>query len=90
MLATNKELKDDVIKAAKLYFSRWRIEERFRCKKQMLRLESFRVRKLTAINALYFYLTVCMAFLEYISMKPETNALKVSIIQAADPVKEKV
>ena len=31
MLATNKEIKskDDVIKIAKLYFSRWRIEEYF-------------------------------------------------------------
>ena len=27
--------KDDVIKIAKLYFSRWRIEEYFRCKKQI-------------------------------------------------------
>ena len=92
MLATNREIKskDDVIKAAKLYFSRWKIEEYFRCKKQMFQFENFRVRKLKAINALNFYLTLCMAFLAHISMKPETNALKVSIIQKADPVKEKV
>ena len=31
-----------------------------------------------------------MAFLAHISMKSETNALKVSIIQKADPVKKKV
>lgn len=37
-----------------------------------------------------FYITLCMAFLAHISMKSETNALKVSIIQKADPVKEKV
>src|SRR5699024_4467100 len=92
MLATNREIKskDDVIKAAKLYFSRWKIEEYFRCKKQMFQFENFRVRKLIAINALNFYLTLCMAFLAYISMTPETNALKVSIIHKADPVKEKV
>ena len=92
MLATNKEIKskDDVIKVAKLYFSRWRIEEYFRCKKQMFQLENFRVRKLAAINALNFYITLCMAFLAHISMKAETNALKVSIIQKADPIKEKV
>lgn len=92
MLATNKEItsKEDVIKIAKTYFSRWRIEEYFRCKKQMYRFENFRVRKLAAINALNFYITLCMAFLAHISMKPETNALKVSIIQKADPVKEKV
>lgn len=78
MLATNREIKskDDVIKLAKLYFSRWKIEEYFRCKKQMFQFENFRVRKLKAINALNFYLTLCMAFLVHISMKSETNALK--------------
>ena len=92
MLATNKEIKSkkDVIKVAKTYFSRWRIEEYFRCKKQMFQFENFRVRKLSAINALNFYITLCMAFLTHISMKSETNALKVSIIQKADPIKEKV
>jgi len=37
MLATNKEIKskEDVIKVAGTYFSRWKIEEYFRCKKQM-------------------------------------------------------
>lgn len=92
MLATNKEIKskEDVVNVAKAYFSRWRIEEYFRCKKQMFQFENFRVRRLTAINALNFYITLCMAFLAHISMKSETNALKVSIIQKADPVKEKV
>ena len=92
MLATNKEIKskDDVIKVAKLYFSRWKIEEYFRCKKQVFQLENFRVRKLKAINALNFYITLCMAFLGYISMKSETNMLKVAIIRTADPIKEKI
>ena len=92
MLATNKEIRsrDDVIKVAKTYFSRWRIEEYFRCKKQMFQFENFRVRKLSAINALNFYITLCMAFLAHISMKSETNVLKVAIIQTADPIKEKV
>ncbi len=75
MLATNREIKskDDVIKVAKLYFSRWKIEEYFRSKKQMFQFENFRVRKLKAINALNFYLTLCMAFLGHISMKSETS-----------------
>ena len=92
MLATNKEIKskNDVIKVAKLYFSRWRIEEYFRCKKQMFRFENFRVRKLKAINALNFYITLCMAFLAHLSMKPETNTLKVAIIKTVDPIKEKI
>ena len=92
MLATNMEIrsKEDVIRIAKLYFSRWRIEEYFRCKKQMFQFENFRVRKLMAINALNFYITVCMAFLAHISMKSETNALKAAILEMADPIKPKV
>ena len=92
MLATNKEImsKDDVIKVAKLYLSRWKIEEYFRCKKQVFQFENFRVRKLKAVNALNFYLTLCMAFLGHISMKPETSALKAAIIQTADSVKDKI
>jgi len=92
MLATNKEIKskDDVIRIARLYLSRWRIEEYFRCKKQMFQFENFRVRKLKAINALNFYITLCVAFLAHLSAKSETNALKVTILQTASPVKEKV
>jgi len=92
MLATNKEIKskEDVVRVARIYFSRWKIEEYFRCKKQVFQFENFRVRKLKAINALNFYITLCMAFLAMISTESETSALKVSIIKTADPVKEKV
>lgn len=92
MLATNKKIrsKDDVIHIARTYFSRWRIEEYFRCKKQTYQFENFRVRKLEAINALNFYITLAMAFLAQEELSPETNTLKVSIIQEADPIKEKV
>lgn len=92
MLATNKEInsKEDVIQVARTYFSRWKIEEYFRCKKQMFQFENFRVRKLISINALNFYITVCMAFMALMSMESEANALKVSIIKTADPIKEKV
>lgn len=78
MLASNKKLKskEEVIKIAQLYFLKY-----FRCKKQMFRFENFRVRKLKAINALNFQITLCMAFLARISMKSETNALKTSIVK---------
>lgn len=91
MLATNKELfsKEDVIQIARIYFSRWRIKEYFRCKKQEFQFENFRTRKLVAINALNFFITAAMAFLAREEISPETNALKVSIIQTADPVKKK-
>lgn len=92
MLATSKEIrsKEDVIQVTRLYFSRWRIEEYFRCKKQVFQFENFRVRKLKAINALNFYITACMAFLAHISMKSNTNTLKTAIIQKANPIREKV
>ena len=92
MLATNIDIssRDDVIRIARIYFSRWRIEEYFRAKKQLFRFEDFRVRKLIAINALNFFITACMAFLAYLSLKSDTNAIKVAVIQAASPIKEKV
>lgn len=92
MLATNKEIrsKEDVMRIAKIYFSRWRIEEYFRCKKQTFQFENFRVRKLKAINALNFYITLCMAFLAHMDRKAETNKLKVLLIKTANPLKEKV
>lgn len=92
MLATNKELKskEDVVRIARLYFSRWRIEEYFRSKKQIFQFENFRVRKLKAINALNFYITMCMSFLTLISMKPGNSKLKTSILLTADSVKQNV
>lgn len=66
MLATNKKIKskEDVIKVARNYFSRWKIEEYFRCKKQMFQFENFRVRKLHAINALNFISLYAWHFLQ--------------------------
>lgn len=92
MLVTNKNInsKDDVIRIAKLYFSRWKIEEYFRCKKQQFNFEDFRVRKLKAINSLNFYITAAMAYLARITEKSETNNIKCAIINAADPIKNKV
>ena len=92
MLVTNKDIqsKDDIINIAKLYFSRWKIEEYFRCKKQQFRFEDFRVRKLKAINALNFYITAAMAYLARITLKSETNGIKYAVINAADPIKGKV
>jgi nitroimidazol reductase NimA-like FMN-containing flavoprotein (pyridoxamine 5'-phosphate oxidase superfamily) len=92
MLATNIEIrsKEDLIKIAKLYFSRWRIEEYFRSKKQIFQFENFRVRRLKAINTLNFYITLSMAFLAQISMKSEANALKALIVKRANSIKEKV
>lgn len=92
MLATNKPIhcKEDVIKIAKLYFSRWRIEEYFRAKKQIFQFENFRVRKLKAIHSLNLHISLCMAFLAHISMKSEMNSIKVNVMKAAAPLKKKI
>lgn len=92
MLATNREIrsKEDLVRVAQAYFSRWRIEEYFRCKKQVYQFEQFRVRKLSAINSLNFFLTAAMAFLGQVSMKSETSALKAAILKKADPVRSHV
>jgi len=92
MLVTNKTIscKDDVIKVARLYFSRWRIEEYFRAKKQIFDFENFRVRKLKAINALNFYIGIAMAFLAHMTRKKAANALLISVLEAARPIKDKV
>lgn len=92
MLVTNKPIssKEDVIEIARLYFSRWRIEEYFRSKKQIFDFENFRVRKLKAINALNFYIGIAMAFLAHMTRKKAANALVKSVLEAAKPIKDKV
>lgn len=92
MLATNRPIhsKEEMLQVAKLYFSRWRIEEYFRCKKNVFDFENFRVRNLKAINALNFYISVCMSYLSFLSMKPESSQLRADILEAANSIKEKV
>lgn len=92
MLATNRPIhsRKDMLQVAKMYFSRWRIEEYFRCKKTVFDFENFRVRSLKAINALNFYLSVCMSYLAFLSMKPESSQLRADILKAANSIKEKV
>ena len=92
MLATNIPIrsKEDMQKVARLYFSRWRIEEYFRCKKTVFDFENFRVRSLKAINALNFHITICMAYLAFVPMKPFTSQIRLNVLEAADPVRKKV
>ena len=79
-----------MIKVSRLYFSRWKIEEYFRAKKQIFDFENFRVRKLKAINALNFYITIAMAFLAHMTRKKAANTLLKSVLEAARPIKDKV
>ena len=71
VLATNlpTNTKEYALRAMRLYFSRWKIEEYFRCKKQMFSFENFRIRSLTAINSLNFSCLLVCSFLLF-SEKP--------------------
>ena len=91
MLVTNKPIcsKDDVMDVARTYFSRWRIEEYFRAKKQVFDFENFRVRSLAAINALNFFISTAMTFLTEMQRQQKHGLLAV-ILDAANPIKRKV
>ena len=82
--------KEDVLRVVTRYFSRWRIEEYFRCKKQSFGFENFRVRSLRSINALNFWLGVCMTFLAFLKDRSDSNLLYHECIEAAAPIKDEV
>ena len=92
VLATNLDTstKNRLIAAMRHYFSRWRIEEYFRCKKQMFDFENFRVRSLTAINSLNFFLSACMLFLAVLKETSDRNMHFRICVEAAAPIKPKV
>ena len=92
MLVTNKAIhgKEDVMNVARLYFSRWKIEEYFRSKKQIFDFENFRVRSLKSMNALNFHITLAMAFLSHMTRKAAANELLKSVLDAARAIKPKV
>lgn len=92
VLATNlnTDSKNLAIIAMRNYFSRWRIEEYFRCKKQMFDFENFRVRSLIAINSLNFFLSACMLFLATVRETSDRNMHFRICVEAAAPLRPKV
>lgn len=92
ILLTNRSIhsKEDVIKVVRLYFSRWRIEEYFRAKKQEYDFENMRVRTLNAMNNLNLFLTVHMGHLAMIAEKMDLNLLAIKIIEASKSLRNKV
>lgn len=71
MLASNIPIKskEDVIKVARNYMNRWRIEEYFKFKKQEYNFENFRVRTLKSINNLNKLLTYVIGIVALLSEK---------------------
>lgn len=92
MLVTNRTLesKEDVARIVRSYFSRWRIEEYFRFKKQHYRFEGFRVRSLKSINALNRCVSYAIGLLSLLSQKGENSQLKNSILAKAMALKKQV
>ena len=90
-LLTNIEIKtkEDVIKVVRLYFSRWRIEEYFRGKKQEYEFENMRVRTLESMNNLNMLLTIHLGHMAILADKIDKNLLTLKIIYASKSLKNK-
>ena len=90
-LLTNIEIntKEDVIKVARLYLSRWKIEEHFRGKKQEYDFENMRVRTLESMNNLNMMLTIHLGHIAILADKINKNLLTIKIIYASKSLKEK-
>ena len=83
------ETKEDVIKVARLYLSRWRIEEHFRGKKQEYDFENMRVRTLESMNNLNMMLTIHLGHIAMLADKINENLLAIKIIYASKSLKKK-
>ena len=90
-LLTNIDIndKDDVIKVARLYLSRWRIEEHFRGKKQEYAFENMRVRTLESMNNLNMMLTIHLGHIAILADNIDRKLLTIKIIYASKSLKEK-
>ena len=90
-ILTNIEVKnkEEAIKIARYYFSRWRIEEHFRGKKQEYDFENMRVRTLKSMNNLNMMLTIHLGHIAMIAEKINKNLLTTKIIYASKSLKEK-
>ncbi|HAB67150.1 MAG TPA: transposase [Firmicutes bacterium] len=92
MLASNIPVrsKEDVIKIARNYMNRWRIEEYFKFKKQEYNFENFRVRTLKAINNLNKMLTYTIGLIALLSEKIEKREFVNRIIKESKSLKDTV
>ena len=92
MLASNIPIKskEDVIKIARCYMNRWRIEEYFKFKKQEYNFENFRVRTLKSINNLNKMLTYTIGLIALLSEKINKREFVNKIIKESKSLKENV
>ena len=92
MLASNIAIKnkEDIIRIARLYMSRWRIEEYFKFKKQEYKFENIRVRTLKAINNLNKLLSYTIGLIAMLSEKIKKRKFVQTIIKKSNSLREKV
>ena len=92
MLASNIPVKskEDVIKTARCYLDRWRIEEYFKFKKQEYNFENFRVRTLKSINNLNKMLTYAIGLVAMLSEKIGKREFVNKIIKESKSLKTNV
>jgi hypothetical protein len=92
ILLTNREIhsKEDVIKVVRLYFSRWRIEEYFRAKKQEYDFENMRLRTLKGMNNLNLLLTIHLGHMNKLAEEMDKKLLSIKIIEASKSIRKKV
>lgn len=92
MMASNIPIKkkEDVIKVARYYLSRWRIEEYFKFKKQEYNFENFRVRTLKSINNLNKMLTYTIGLIAILSEKIGKREFVNRIIKESKSLKKDV
>ena len=92
MLASNIPIKskEDVIKVARNYLNRWRIEEYFEFKKQEYKFENFRVRTLKSINNLNKLLTYAIGLVVLLSEKIGKREFINKIIKQSNSLRKDV
>lgn len=92
ILLTNRSIhsKEDVIKVVRLYFSRWRIEEYFRAKKQEYDFENIRLRTLKGINNLNLLLTIHLGHINKLAEEMNRKLLSIKIIEASKSIRNKI
>ena len=81
------KIKEDVIKIVRLYFSRWRIEEYFRGKKQEYDFENMRLRTLESMNNLNMLLTIHLGHMAMLANDIDDRLLTIKIIYESESLK---
>lgn len=92
ILLSNRKVhsKEDVIRLTLNYISRWKIEEFFRFKKVEFGLENFRVKSLTSINNICYFLDLANLFLTHIIETKFQNCFYSELMTLSKRIKDKV